>query len=264
MRLTWIIPLYTVGPMSPHKSHARQAAALGLLVERMENVLTFTLDNAQQGNEVTGRMLDLMQAELEREARRPKARVLRIRARGEVFCSGRERAGRDAQSIREEAARLIRTKRLLRESPLISVAEVQGDALGFGFGLAIVCDFALVAQQAVLGFPEMRFGLAPSAIISYLVDYALPRFAFPLVLFGDTINAQQALQMGLISQVCTLENLAHEADRLITRILRLDSTAVRRCKQFFMAAQQNSFEQNCRLAAEALTVDSLARLARGK
>src|SRR5215472_3374174 len=37
-RLTWIIPLYTVGPMSPHKSHARQAGARELLVERMENV----------------------------------------------------------------------------------------------------------------------------------------------------------------------------------------------------------------------------------
>ena len=162
------------------------------------------------------------------------------------------------------AARLIGTKRLLRQSPLVSVAEVQGDALGFGFGLAIVCDFVLVAQPAALGFPEMRFGLAPSAIMAYLIDYALPRCAFPLVLFGDTISAQQALQMGLISQVCTLESLANEADRLIRRILRLDSTAVRRCKQFFMAAQQNSFEQNCRLAAEALTVDSLARLARGK
>jgi enoyl-CoA hydratase/carnithine racemase len=233
-----------------------------LLVERTENVLTFTLDNAEQGNEVTGKMLDVMQAELEREAQRPRARVLRIRARGKVFCSGRERAGQDAQSIRKEAARLIGTKRLLRESPLVSVAEVQGDALGFGFGLAIVCDFVLVAQRAALGFPEMRFGLAPSAIMAYLLDYALPRCAFPLVLFGDTIDAQQALEMGLISQVCTLENLANEADRLITRILLLDSNAVRRCKQFFMAAQQNSFEQNCRLAAEALTVDSLARLAR--
>ena len=250
--------------MLPNKSQTQQAGALGLLVERTEDVLTFTLDNAEHGNEVTAQMLDVMQAELAREALRPSARVLRIRARGKVFCRGRERAGRDAQSIREEAARLIETKRLVRKSPLVSVAEVQGDALGFGFGLAIVCDFVLVARQAALGFPEMRSGLAPSAIISYLVDYALPRFAFPLVLFGDTIDAQQALEIGLISQVCTLENLAHEADRLITRILRLDSTAVRRCKQFFTAAQQNSFEQNCRLAAEALTVDSLARLARGK
>jgi enoyl-CoA hydratase/carnithine racemase len=147
---------------------------------------------------------------------------------------------------------------------LVSVAEVQGDALGFGFGLAIVCDFVLVARQAALGFPEMRSGLAPSAIMAYLGDYALPRFAFPLVLFGDTMDAQQALEIGLISQVCTLENLTTEADRLVTRILRLDPTAVRRCKQFFLEAQQNSYDQNCHLATEALTVDSLAGLARRK
>jgi methylglutaconyl-CoA hydratase len=183
-------------------------------------------------------------------------------ARGKVFCTGRERAGRDAQSIGREAARLIELKRCLRASPLIGVAEVQGDAFGFGFGLAIVSDFALVSEHAALGFPEMRSGLAPSAVMAYLGEYALPRFAFPLVLFGDPISPQVSMQAGLISQVCPADRLASEADALVDRILRLDPAATRRCKQFFQTAQQNWFDQNCRLAAEALTVDSLARLTR--
>ncbi len=66
------------------------------------------------------------------------------------------------------------------------------------------------AHLASLGFPEMRSGLAPVAILSYLGEYALPRFAFPL------------------------------------------------------NAQQNSFDQNCRLAVDALTKGSLALLARKK
>jgi hypothetical protein len=56
--------------------------------------------------------------------------------------------------------------------------------------------------------------------------------------------------------------LASEADTLVDRILRLDPIATRRCKQFFQTAQHNAFDQNCRLAAEALTIDSLARLTR--
>ena len=236
----------------------------GVKIERAGDVLTFVLDNIDHGNEIDGAMFDAMLSELQREASRPGARVLRIRARGKVFCTGRERAGRDVEAIRHEAVRLIELKRSLRASPLISVAEVQGDAFGFGFGLAIVCDFSVVSDNAALGFPEMRSGLAPSAVMAYLGEYALPRFAFPLVLFGDPISPQVALQAGLISQVCPADRLAGEADALVDRILRLDPNATRRCKQFFQSAQQNTFDQNCRLAAEALTLDSLARLAREK
>ncbi len=219
-------------------------AGNGVVIDRTADILSFTLDNAIHGNEVTGVMFDA--------------------ARGGVFCTGRERAARAPAAIRQESARIIKFKAALRHSPLISVAELQGNALGFGFGLAIVCDFALVAENASLGFPEMRSGLAPVAIMSYLGEYTLPRFAFPLVLFGESIDPHRAQQLGLISQVCPADRLSAEADALVERILRLDPSAVRRCKNFFLNAQQNSFDQNCRLAVDALTKGSLALLARKK
>ena len=257
-------PLYTVGGVLPQNSHPSDPSAHPLTIERTEDVLTFTLDNPARGNQFSGSMFDAMLAELQREASRPAARVLRIRARGNVFCTGRERAGRDAEAIRSEAARIIEVKRWLRTSPLISVAEVQGDAFGFGFGLAILCDFALVAEHAHLGFPEMRAGLPPTAIMAYLGEYTLPRFAFPLVLLGDPISPERAFEIGLISQVCPADRLRGEADALVERILRLDPSAARRCKEFFLAAQQQSFEQNCHAALEALIAGSLAVLAKEK
>jgi methylglutaconyl-CoA hydratase len=243
---------------------AGASATTGVVIERASDVLTFTLNNPEHENEVTGAMFDAMLAEFRREASRPTARVLRIRARGKVFCTGRERAGRDVASVRAESTRIIEFKRALRVTPLISVAEVQGDAFGFGFGLAIVCDFVYAAESAALGFPEMHFGLAPAAIMAYLGEYALPRFAFPLVLFGDPITPQKAQQIGLISQVSSSQSLSSDVEALIARILRLDPNAARNCKEFFLTAQQNSFDQNCRLATEALTVGSLAVLARQK
>jgi methylglutaconyl-CoA hydratase len=237
------------------------AAGSGVEIERTGDVITFTLDNTPNGNQVTGAMFDGMLAELLKEKSKPLARVLRIRARGAVFCTGRERAATTAAAIRRESARILKFKATLRSSPLISIAEIQGDAFGFGFGLAIVCDFALVAENASLAFPEMGHGLAPAAILSYLGEYALPRFAFPLVLFGEPIGPHRALQIGLISQVCSPDHLSAEADALIERILRLDPGAVRRCKKFFLNAQQHSFDQNCRLAVDTLTEGSLAVLA---
>ena len=111
---------------------APSSAPIGVVIERAADVLSFTLDNPARGNEVTGAMFDAMLAELRTEASRPAARVLRIRARGKVFCTGRERAARDAAAIRHEVTRLIGFKRALRASPLISVAEVQGEGEDIG------------------------------------------------------------------------------------------------------------------------------------
>jgi methylglutaconyl-CoA hydratase len=244
-------------------SHSEAATQL-VEIQRTGDVLSFTLNNPGQGNQVTGTMFDAMLVALRADSEDSVARVLRIRARGTVFCTGRERAGRDAESVRTEAARLIEFKRIIRTSSLISVAEVQGDAFGFGLGLAIVSDFALVADHVSLCFPEMSSGLAPAAIMAYLGEYALPRFAFPLVLFGEPFTPQRALEIGLISQVCDANSLSNEADALVARILKLDAGATRRCKEFFVTAQNNFFEKNCNLATEALTEGTLAALARKK
>jgi methylglutaconyl-CoA hydratase len=233
-----------------------------VLIERDGPILTFTLNRPDAGNEVSTAMFEAMIAALRSEAVTPAARVLRLRANGQVFCTGRERSGTDALSIHTEVSRLIELKRLLRGTSLITVAEVQGDAFGFGFGLAILADFTLVSSAAKLAFPEMRKGLPPAAILAYLGTYALPKQVFPLVLFGDAIAPETALQAGLISQICAPQQLAAEVSRIIERIIALDEVGARHCKQFFQGAQENTIEQNFRGAVEALTVSSLRLMQR--
>lgn len=234
-----------------------------VLIERAGDVLSFTLNRPDAGNEISGPMFDAMTATLRSEAAEPTARVLRIRASGDVFCTGRERAARDAVSMRSEVARLIELKRLVRGTSMIAIAEVQGDAHGFGFGLAILCDFTLVSSRATLAFPEMRKGLPPAAIMAYAGRYALPKALFPMVLFGDALTPAAALQAGLITKVCEPAMLRSDADALTERILALDDAGVRQCKAFFLAAEECTTEQNFRSATDMLTVASL-RLMQGR
>jgi enoyl-CoA hydratase/carnithine racemase len=228
-----------------------------VLIERDGDVLSFTLNRPDTGNEISGPMFEAMTAALRSEAAAPSARVLRIRANGDRFCTGRERAGRDAVSIRAEVARLIALKRLVRSTSMISIAQVQGDALGFGFGLAILCDFTLVSSRASLAFPEMRKGLPPAAIMAYVGRYALPKALFPMVLFGDPLTPAVALAAGLITRVCEPDALRADADVLTERILALDEAGARECKAFFQAAEESPIEQNFRCATDMLTVTSL-------
>jgi methylglutaconyl-CoA hydratase len=232
-------------------------------IERQSEVLVITLANPAAGNEITGGMFDAMVAALAAEAAEPRARVLRIRAEGEVFCLGRERAGRDEASIRAEVARLIELKHAVMTSPLISVAEVQGNAAGFGVGLAVVCDFTVVAETATLSFPEMRKGLPPAAIMAYLGRYALPKRIFPLVLLAPDFTATHARDVGLVTQVSAPAALRSDVDELIRRILALDGEAARQCKAYFQAAQDGALDDNFARATDLLTARTLRLQSRG-
>ncbi len=227
-----------------------------VLVEQQDRVLTLTLDRPDHGNEITAAMFAAIAGTLQAQAEQPTATVLVLRANGPAFCTGRERAASDLAGLRAEAARLIAVKRALRRSPLITVARVQGAAKGFGLGLAILCDFALVASDAPLAFPEMRAGLPPAAIMAYLGEYALPRHAFPLVLFGDDFTPEYACNIGLINDAVTPDRLDAAVDMLVARLLALKPDSALACKELFATMAQGSFDSNCRLAADALTVAS--------
>ncbi len=208
-------------------------------------------------------MFERMLEALRNQTETRSARVLRVRATGDQFCVGRERSGRTEDGIRIEASRLTELKRTIRESPLVSIAEVQGNAFGFGFGLAICCDFAIVAATAQLGFPEMLYGLPPMAIMAYLGEYTLPRYAFPLILLGEPITAERALGFGLINDAVPASELSSRVDALVAKLLALDAQAMRNCKEFFRMALHESFETNARLAVDGLTRASLGLQSKG-
>jgi methylglutaconyl-CoA hydratase len=235
----------------------------GVLVHRTGRVLEITLDRPEQGNEIHAAMFERILGAMD-QAARDGLGVLRLRATGPAFCTGRERAGHDAVSIRQEVARLISLKRAIRTSPLICVAQVQGDAAGFGMGLAVLCDFAMVASTARLSFPEMRKGLPPAAIMAYLGQYGLPKRVFPMVLLARDFTPAQALEAGLISGVCAPDELAVATDDLVDAILAMDPDGVRQCKAYFQQALQSDVETNFRLATEMLTVESLRLRARAE
>ena len=247
--------------MSGPASTTSHGPAPGIRIEHAGDVLGMTIGNPPR-NEITGAMFEAMLDALGREAAAPRARVLHIRAEGEAFCLGRERAGRDEAAIRAEVTRLIALKRAVMTSPLITVAEVQGDAAGFGLGLAVLCDFTVVADTAKLSFPEMRHGLPPAAIMAYLGRYALPKRIFPLILLGAEFSPAQAHELGLVTQLARPDALRGDVDEVIRRILAMDAEAVRQCKAYFQAAHGGALDDNFARATDLLTARTLQLLAR--
>lgn len=120
---------------------------------------------------------------------------------------------------------------LLDRCPTITIAAVNGLALGGGCELAMACDLRVAADHAMFGQPEVALGIIPGAGGTQ----RLPRLiglgrAKHLILTGDPIDAKTALEWGLVSSVVPAADLAAEARRLADRILSRGPLAIRLAK----------------------------------
>ncbi len=108
-----------------------------------------------------------------------------------------------------------------------SLAVVQGAALGGGCELATYCDMVLAGDKARFGQPEIQVGVFPP-----IAALAFPRIigrkkAMELVLSGETISAQEALQIGLVNKVVPQEQLEDEAQAWASRFGKLSGVVLR-------------------------------------
>jgi len=108
------------------------------------------------------------------------------------------------------------------------VAAVNGFALGGGCELAMACHLRIASEKAKFGQPEVKLGLAPG----YGGTQRLPRLvgkgrALDLILTGRMVDAQEALQMGLVNKVVPPEQVLDEAEQTLRGIIAMGPLAVR-------------------------------------
>lgn len=129
------------------------------------------------------------------------AHVLLIRGTGDAFCLGRDRGGATPAEVHDEAQTLVDLTRAMRRTRLVTVAEVNGDAAGFGVGVIAACNVAVAVSGARLSFPEVGIGLAPALVLAWLPRVVGEREAFWLTATGEQITADRARDLGLLNEV---------------------------------------------------------------
>ena len=117
--------------------------------------------------------------------------------------------------------------------PKPTVARIQGAALGGGVGLACACDIAIAADNASFSVSEARFGILPAVIGPYVTNAVGKRQAKRLALTTTRIAAPEALAIGLVQQVCALDQLDAAVDAVLAELLVGGPNAQREIKQLF-------------------------------
>ncbi len=163
-------------------------------------------------NEVFGEML----------ASNTDLRVVLLKARGPHFSAGIDYAGFVKMS-KDEAGHLAdvgyRLLKSLESLPVPVIAAVKGQTMGAGVGLALAADIRIAAADTVFSFPEAQFGVPPIFGSSQRLYKTIGMGRAKDLLFtGRTVDAQEALAIGLINRIVPTDLLDEEARRLALRI----------------------------------------------
>ena len=196
-------------------------------------VTTVTLNRPDKRNALNVELLTQLGAAITAAQADASQRILVLRGAGTVFCSGldlEEAAQPDrAHASADLVAQGLRT---LSATRLVTVAAVQGAAIAGGAGLMSACDFAVATKDAKFGYPEVRRGLVPALIMTFLRRQLRERDARELLLLGKPFDAAHALAIGLVNRVVADEAaLETEVKTLVSSLLQGAPEAVAETKK---------------------------------
>jgi len=174
-----------------------------------------------------------------------QARVLLIRSSEKAFSAGADLAlmrsrfdSAQGRALMVAFAReMQRAYAKLESSPLVSIAEIGGAAMGGGLELALACDFRIAAATAKLGLPEARLGLLPGAGgTQRLTRLCGEATAKRLILGAEVVDGAEAARLGIVQWAVPPGDLASRAQRLAADLAALPAESLAACKRCIAAA----------------------------
>ncbi len=211
--------------------------------------------------EVRNALDEVMIAELARAfgGLAPSVRAVVLAGEGPAFCAGadaawmkKSRAYTEEENVRDAAA-LAAMLRAVDECPRPVLARVHGAALGGGSGLVAACDIAVAEEGAIFGFTEVRLGLVPAVISTFVLPRIGIGAARRYFLTGERFGAKEAREMGLVHEVAGAGALDARVDALVAEILQAGPEAVATAKRLLREvpglSREQAFEHTARLIA---------------
>jgi enoyl-CoA hydratase/carnithine racemase len=219
--------------MSMAPSYSRPS---GFSLETKDGVVRLTLNRPEKRNALTHEVLSRMDSALYRATLHDDARVVVIAATGSVFCSGHDLAelvDREEEDYREVFVACTRFMKRLREIPQPVVARVQGPALAAGCQLVASCDLAVASETATFSTPGVKIGLFCTTPMVPLVRAIPPKPALEMLLTGEPISADRALELGLVNRVVPEAQLDAAVKQYTDAILAASPLTIRIGKEAF-------------------------------
>ena len=212
-----------------------------LEVAREGDLVWLTLNDPARANALSPRLIGELTAAYERDWRAEGVRAVLLRGAGKHFSAGADlehlRSLRDAgeEENRRDSQALKRLFESVLRQPVLTVAAVQGACVAGGCGLATAHDFVIAAEGARFLYSEVRIGFVAALVATYLPLRLRGRDIRELLLNPEFVDAERALEIGLINRISPREGIEAAAEALAVEILeRASSESIARTKALLL------------------------------
>jgi methylglutaconyl-CoA hydratase len=202
-------------------------------------IARITLNRPEKRNALSDELIAVLKDSLALAAEDEQVRVVLLTGAGKDFCSGADLASLDKSADAGVLDHIATAQELasvflaMRHHPKPIVAAVRGRAFAGGCGLATACDVVLAAESAQFGYPEVKIGFIPAMVMAILRRSVSEKRAFELLVTGEPIGSQEALNAGLINHVFSEASFDSEVEKYITALAAKSASAVALTKSLF-------------------------------
>ncbi|QOR40002.1 enoyl-CoA hydratase [Billgrantia diversa] len=239
-----------------------QSSESVLLREDNDGAVYLTLNRPDKFNTLSEAMLTALQRELDAIAVDPAVRCVVIGGKGRGFCAGhdlREMRSNPEQSYYQALfRRCSRVMQSIVALPVPVIASVQGMATAAGCQLVASCDLAIAAQSASFAVSGINVGLFCSTPAVALSRNIFPKRAFDMLISGHFIDADTALEWGLLSGVTDDADLDAAVADKVAQIRSKSPAAVRFGKSMFHPQRQMALEDAYDFAGDVMAENMLS------
>jgi 2-(1,2-epoxy-1,2-dihydrophenyl)acetyl-CoA isomerase len=229
---------------------------------------TMTLNRPDSLNAMSPQMLAELPIAASWLADRAPIRALIVTGTGRAFCSGGDvnwfKQGVDDESV-DLPAEVRRGAEVLHQAiidfrrlPYPTIAAINGPAAGAGMSLALSCDFRIASEDAFLAIAYGRIGASPDGGMTYFLPRVVgPSRALELALNDPNLDAEGALEEGLVSEVVSADQLMLRAREKATKLAAKAPHYVRMAKRLLHESIENSLNDHLQLERHGIA-DSMA------
>ncbi len=227
-----------------------------LLREDRDGVATLTLNRPQQMNLLTSAMLQALQNAFDDIAKDPRVRVVVLAAAGKGFCAGHDlkeiRALKELPKIEALFAQCSRMMQSIPRLPQPVIAKVQGAAAAAGCQLVAQCDLAIAVDTAKFVTSGVSWGFFCSTPGVAVGRNLQRKHAMEMLLTGDPIGAQQAMQWGLVNKVVPANQLDAATAELAAKLAAKPPATLAAGKRAFYQQMDLGLEKAYELAGQVI------------
>lgn len=206
-----------------------------LLVEEKDGVAVLTLNRPEVMNSFNFALLLALKKQIDAFRSNANIRVIIITGSGpKAFCAGADLKERTALDELQVKDFIFTIRNLFTDIEFLNkpvIAAVNGIALGGGTELALACDIRIAAASASMGLTETRLAIIPGAGGTQRLPRLIGRGkAKELIFTGRRVDAREALQIGLVNQVCEQDALLDECRKMAAMICETGPIAIEQAK----------------------------------